>query len=426
MRTRLRRTSPPFFILPIILSVFTLHSTFFTTSAFAQINNESAFYRNNILFFDGNGTENNCSGTGSVFSGNSNAEIVWNFLIAKGFTEEQTAGWLGNFAIESNFDPTIVNPNGGATGLAQWLGGRLDRLFEFAEALGRDPLTLETQLDFLWFELTGEPEVPGVGGGYEAEAYEIILATTSVAEAARVIDEVFERSEGTLVEERIEAALAAFAEFSGTSAGAPANTVCGFAGSSIVGDPLETSVGVACAAGTIDLGIHTGYVAKQPIEHRLCALPNLPSSSSESTPGGAYYIEGANGGSIVNSRVSGAWFALVNSAATAGITMAAASSFRTMEHQEDLYNACVANPTCDPGGAVGSPGSSPHQSGVAIDFAWGGGVGYKADATCEDPSDSTSAAYAWMVENAFSYGFKQYAREHWHWDTLDTLRCSFQ
>lgn len=186
------------------------------------------------------------------FAGGSNAEIVWNYLISKGFTEEQTAGFVGNFAVESNFDPTVVNEIG-AIGLAQWLGGRKDGLFAFADGIGSDPLTLEVQLQYVWFELTGQPPVAGVSGGGEAAAYDRIKATTEVEEAALVVEDAYERSGGALLDERVDAALEAFATFAGTGAPNASSSGCGGLGISPDGFvfPLITTK-TALAAGSSD------------------------------------------------------------------------------------------------------------------------------------------------------------------------------
>jgi|GEM_PF-587519 len=196
-------------------------------------------------------------------------------------------------------------------------------------------------------------------------------------------------------------------------------------GSSIVGDPYTSSVDIACATGTNDLGIQDAYHEGVLIKMRLCALPNLPSGSGESAPGNQYYIADANGMGIVNSRVSGAWLALINDAKDAGITLSASSTFRTMAHQQAL---CAANSLCSGNPpkytAVAQPGNSPHQAGVAIDFANMGGSA-SSGRTCATRQTWDSDAWRWLRDNASRYGFKQYANEAWHWDASTmSNRCS--
>ncbi len=162
----------------------------------------------------------------------------------------------------------------------------------------------------------------------------------------------------------------------------------------IVGDVYETSVDIACAAGTKDVGIADGYHGGVLIKIRLCAIPNFPSGSSESQPGDKYYVEGADGNALVNSRVSGAMLSLVNDAASSGNPLSADSSFRTMEHQKSLYSAPHSAP-------VATPGNSNHQMGLAIDFA-----------NCKTHS---TACFKWLDANAAKYGYQNFPVEPWHW-----------
>jgi len=201
---------------------------------------------NNTPFYDPTAIQTGCFE--GDFSGRDSAQIIFNYLVSKGFSLEQSAGFVGNFYVETvgTFDPTIENFSGsGARGIAQWLGGRQERLIEFGDAQGKDPWILATQLEFVWFELTGEPVVPGVDGGYEGPAYEAILATTTVAEAAETIDRRYERSEGTTIPERIAQAELAYAEFAGEAAKPGETTAlnCGGIGISLDGFvfPIKTT-----------------------------------------------------------------------------------------------------------------------------------------------------------------------------------------
>ncbi len=74
-----------------------------------------------------------------------NETITWNFLISHGLSREQTAGIMGNLKQEHGFNTT-------GDGLAQWTGGRQARL---RSMYPETYMTIQSQLDFLWFELTG-------------------------------------------------------------------------------------------------------------------------------------------------------------------------------------------------------------------------------------------------------------------------------
>lgn len=197
------------------------------------------------------------------------------------------------------------------------------------------------------------------------------------------------------------------------------------AGAEIVGDPFETSVDVDCAEGTTDLGVHSAFNQGNEVMHRLCAVDNLPQDDEESTPGSAYYIEGADGKAIVNSRVSGAVKAMVEAASEAGIELRADSSFRTAEDQQEKWDRNVREgncseedpqpPTCD----VARPGFSNHQTATAIDFFITPGSQPSAVAntrTCTDRMTYDSNVWDWLFNNADNYGYNQLSYEAWHWD----------
>lgn len=174
-----------------------------------------------------------------------------------------------------------------------------------------------------------------------------------------------------------------------------------------VGDPMADSATVACAPGTRNIGIRDAYYQGRLMKARLCAIPGFRSSSLASAPGSRFYVSGANGEVIVSSRVSRAVLAMFLAARADGVTLRATSSFRTREHQ-------LAMCPCD-GADVAQPGYSPHQSGVAIDFADAGGTGGH---TCPTRARAATPTWRWLDANARFYGYYQYAYEAWHWDPM--------
>ncbi len=415
----------------LLLSVLVASTT--TAKTTAQLENEKALYRSSVEFYDP--VPVNCVVSSTLIA--NNALAIWSYYRAKGLGETQTAGILGNYYVETGgtFDPKTTQIGGGkGRGIAQWeIGGRWDKLISYAEAREIDPYDLQTQLDFSWFELTGEPSAPGLNGGAYKKVYDKLVEAETVEDAAVIFGneyEIFglalkwrkgEVSYDKAFGERIKRAEEAFSVYSGTSVSVPnVNTSgCGYAnaGVEIVGNPLETSANIDCYPKTVDLGIHDGYVSGEKVPMRLCALPNLPSTSAESIAGSAYYIEGANGMAIVNSRVSGAWYSLVDKALSDGVDLAAYSSFRTYEHQAIICGGCD-------GKKAARPGYSPHQSGVAIDFSGMGDVYIKSANSCSNKAQFNSDAYRWMEANANAFGFKQYVRESWHWDAINnSYRC---
>jgi hypothetical protein len=84
------------------------------------------------------------------------------FFVGKGLSSVQAAGIVGNLDQESGMNPTV--PGGDpAHGIAQWLsGGRWDskpndNLQWFARQHGGCPDMLNTQLEFIWYELQTFP-----------------------------------------------------------------------------------------------------------------------------------------------------------------------------------------------------------------------------------------------------------------------------
>jgi hypothetical protein len=116
------------------------------------------------------------------FSGNDNAEKIFNFYRSQGFTPEQAAGFVGNYDQESTLNPKAVNSIG-ATGVAQWLGSRKSELFKYAKDNNADAMDLETQLKFSMTELQGS----------ESGAMRKIKKAKTAEEAALAIRRYYER-----------------------------------------------------------------------------------------------------------------------------------------------------------------------------------------------------------------------------------------
>lgn len=160
--------------------------------------------------------------------GSKNEEKAYNFFVSEGFSAIHSAAIVGNFKLESGVNPKSTNKKSGAHGIAQWLGGRLDRLKEFANQQGKDRDSLELQLDFVIHEL----------GGLEKRAKEKLLETTNVTDAAVSWENHYERAGGAGMAKRIRYAKAILAKY-GSNADPDANVsdsvVCDGSGE-LVGD----------------------------------------------------------------------------------------------------------------------------------------------------------------------------------------------
>jgi tail lysozyme len=91
----------------------------------------------------------------------SNEQTAFNFFVGKGLSKVQAAGVVGNLMQESGMSPTIAQIGGGpGRGIAQWsVGGRWDtsrndNVTWFASQHSESRTALNTQLGFIWYELT--------------------------------------------------------------------------------------------------------------------------------------------------------------------------------------------------------------------------------------------------------------------------------
>lgn len=85
----------------------------------------------------------------------SRKDQAMNFFISKGLTRVQAAGIVGNLMHESSgLDTRALNKNENAIGLAQWRFDRIDNLKKFAKSKGTSMYDFNTQLEFIWEEMT--------------------------------------------------------------------------------------------------------------------------------------------------------------------------------------------------------------------------------------------------------------------------------
>lgn len=101
------------------------------------------------------------SGTAGVLAGTEVSEQVWNYFRSLGFSEQATAGIMGNMYQESRMNPSALqNGVGPAAGICQWekygaAGTRWGNLQAYAQSKGKSWTDLQCQLDFLMMELNG-------------------------------------------------------------------------------------------------------------------------------------------------------------------------------------------------------------------------------------------------------------------------------
>lgn len=155
---------------------------------------------------------------------------------------------------------------------------------------------------------------------------------------------------------------------------------------------VQPSESIACAEGTQDQGIETGYYASRPIKIRLCGIPGLATASGSLAS--------------VNSRVSGVWLTLAQKMETDNHSVLATSSWRSMETQRMLYADNPAN--------AAVPGTSNHQLGLAVDLQIL--PSQVSRGRLSEPWADPSGHWAWLNTNARPLGLASLSDEFWHWE----------
>jgi|TARA_R110000822_G_scaffold35982_2_gene101298 hypothetical protein len=113
-------------------------------------------------FFDNFGPDEYLGGEAKLLDipGGSNPEKAYYYFLTQQFTSEQSAGIVGNLMVEStqSMDTSAVNKGDGSDGsdsigIAQWNSDRADNLRKFAIDNGLVLSNLDTQLQFIMWEL---------------------------------------------------------------------------------------------------------------------------------------------------------------------------------------------------------------------------------------------------------------------------------
>lgn len=178
-------------------------STVPISRVFAAEFDEQFYSSNDILFYDPRAV--NCSEVSSDLMGNGNEEQTWNFFISKGLSEKQVAGMIGNFQVEAPGINPKTNQTGGGPGrgIAQW--GVNDRWAALQKWAGsKDIFSLQTQLEFVWYELNGS----------EKAAFDKFKPTTTIRDATSVFMSKYERPGVEAFAERLAAANLAYGKYS--------------------------------------------------------------------------------------------------------------------------------------------------------------------------------------------------------------------
>ncbi len=224
-----------------------------------------------------------------------NEQPAFDFFRSKGLTGEQSAGIVGNLDVESGLDPAIVQSGGPGRGIAQWSAGARwdttpgDNVKAYATQQGKSAVSLQLQLDFIWFELTMFP-------GYGLTK---LKAATTISAAVTAFATNFEGCGACSTSMRIAHAQSVFDRFNatapgdgGSSSGEPAGDTCTVQTSGDRGACITTA---ACAM----LGDHVSTPGLCPgAKDVQCCTPvaGAPSSPGDGGSSGAA-AKPASGGS---------------------------------------------------------------------------------------------------------------------------------
>jgi hypothetical protein len=108
---------------------------------------------------------------------------IYSFLKNKGLSKANASGIVGNLYAESKFNPMAIGDNGNSFGVAQWHKDRWNNLKVFAFTTNQDFTKLNTQLEFLWWELNNA----------ETKAYNKLIQTYNPKDSAFVFAKYYER-----------------------------------------------------------------------------------------------------------------------------------------------------------------------------------------------------------------------------------------
>jgi len=276
-----------YFFSLIVLSLSFTQADIFNTKVYAQGGCDTAFLSANGIYWSNPcAVECGISSTNGNFSDSSQtSEAVFKYLISNNFVQlgdkpmnaYQAAGFLGNFYVESKYDPQIIQSNqaydekkamdsqlgGYAFGLAQWDKGRRVALINYAEQKKASGVSKENawkdlaiQLNYLKGELdTSEKAV--LNDSQFVAANDVKTATVRVSA-------VFERAGDPNNPLRIQAAEDAYSKYSslapsvGTAAaGGCGNTAAGN------GDIVSTAEDLSWTMRSSEKGAdHTALQAK--------------------------------------------------------------------------------------------------------------------------------------------------------------------
>lgn len=217
----------------IVLPILNL-SVYIPSRASAASTNsgcDTDFYSgNDILFYSDCATTCSTNSDTSYMDSSDNAEAIFKYLTSTSFSTlnnqpmnaAQAAGFLGNFFVESGYDPAIIQSHkdydkskaydagvgGYAFGIAQWDTGRRVALLKFADKKKQDWRDMTVQLDYLKQELESSEKKVMTDSAFSS------VTGDDYATATKQVTVIFERAGDPNNEARLAAAKKAYNKFS--------------------------------------------------------------------------------------------------------------------------------------------------------------------------------------------------------------------
>jgi len=136
----------------------TNYSSFDSLNENQESSDKKSFNFDNIISSVNNKIDSNKKNSQSISNSNNSSitnsgKYIIDFFINKGLSKEQSAGIAGNLKKESNFKTNVWGDNNTSYGVGQWRNERKDNLINFAKGNNLDSSKLDTQLEFIWYEL---------------------------------------------------------------------------------------------------------------------------------------------------------------------------------------------------------------------------------------------------------------------------------
>ena len=160
-----------------------------------------------------------------------NQKTIWNYFRANGFSEQATAGIMGNIQQECGYDntrvqgnkpfgPEFANGHWRGIGIAQWTNGRQLNLIKLADQKGVQWMDLNTQLEFLLGEMSNSQKnwikwatIPKEKRFSSLDEYK---ECKDIERTAYVFYKGFERAGDTDFQKRLNYANQSYSKFTGT------------------------------------------------------------------------------------------------------------------------------------------------------------------------------------------------------------------